>query len=399
MSLSLQEKFKWFQDSKYIIDNIDLYESVIRKKLKINNNVIFQTYQKIDFLSNNQFLNGSILQYKHIKNDYNQYTNDHIESYNNYHLLRNKKDCVVLIGNNLLHNVQDIETTLISSFQSTFAQLLDTDLYAWQVPDTNNTCNILQLNKILSYLQNYNYTNVKVVFQFLDPVKCFTSDWWDPSMYITNELTEQEVNVFKKHMSYHFTDYEKINDFVSKTNGNSFFMDSFVINPPKKNNSFYFLNMHEFFQIYEWSIFDMLNYTLLKFKNKFNSVKCVVWRDFTNTLNNNLHLQACDICLSEFVKQNKTDIKYSNDQNLYQEMMSNDLYLDINNSSPIVKFYNTNRVYFPLLNGDDHNNRYLISNNPNKFESGEDVEYYTHEDVDVNTWANYIVSQTNWLTK
>ena len=68
MSLSLQEKFKWFQDSKYIIDNIDLYESVIRKKLQINNNVIFQTYQKIDFLSNNQFLNGSILQYKHIKN-------------------------------------------------------------------------------------------------------------------------------------------------------------------------------------------------------------------------------------------------------------------------------------------------------------------------------------------
>lgn len=311
MTLSIKEKRNFYQDSKSILHN-DHYENFVRSINKeqdtstfINNNIFY-------FQSADKFLNNTHCKYSHSALENNSISllglHKSKQDYQEIHLIRDKESCLIVIGDYLLAmiNEKDIEKRISNSFAGQCANLIDSDLYICTIDQLDNTSAVFKLKKILQYLTEYNYKKVKIIFQMQDPVRCFSARWWNFQNSNTHDV------ILKKHPSYHFITDESILDFVTETpkDNINFIFDSYYFSLTKSQ---LILSPHEFYQMYEWSIMDLIE-KIVNDKQRFFDIDYRLYKDFFQVCNNDLPKLFKNFTFIEFLTNTKLLLPYDSQE-------------------------------------------------------------------------------------
>lgn len=398
MALTVAQKRTYFQNtSKLLHENtwekcVRSYESNLNSvsNFYINDKIYFQT---------KDWLNASELLYKNIElkplillQDSNK---ENCKDYNRFHLIRNKKNCTVVIGNEIFANLQEenIEKRLNNTLASLCAEKLDTDLYSCHIENIDNTSNSLLLESTLKYLEQFNYDQIYLIFQISDPVRCFNSLWWDP---IT--LMMQNPNpILKEHMSYHFWNHDQMLEAYRQDNDINFLKDSLVFSLGKnKKNGYLTITPNEFYQIYEWSIIDIVEKQIDKFESM--NIKKIFWRDFFNVCNKDLNL--IDTAFINFIDQQINVLPYdSNNGNFVKDLVADEPEKMIKKLKKINFIPDLPKYFYNVICEPSQITKLLFSDcSPTIY--GEFFQRWMLEAnrySNVEKWANHILYKAGWL--
>ena len=116
MALSVVKKKPYYQNTKKLLDNNSFYKCVQDAYNLESYTISFYNRRSFTFKSTNKFLDGHTCYYNHTKIDHDyQITQPKIleeKQYQELHLQRNKTRCVIVIGDELLGELDEsnIET-------------------------------------------------------------------------------------------------------------------------------------------------------------------------------------------------------------------------------------------------------------------------------------------------
>lgn len=406
MALSTQQKRLHFQNSKKLLEN-NSWENCIRSYNNINypdNDVanFFQFYpNKKFFFKTKDWLDGSCILYKNItlsqSLDLEENFQEDCSDFNKFHLIRNKKKCLIVIGNELFadFNTSNIEKRLQKCFAGQCAKNLDTDLYSCHVDNIDNTSNSLFVGKILTYLEQYNYEKIYLIFQISDPVRCLTSLWWNPIVI----ALRKKNSILKNHLSYHFFPYEDMVDFYKKENSIDFLKDSFVIALGQNNkNRSLILTPTEFYKIYEWSIIDIINAQIDGFPSL--HVKSLYWRDFYRVCNSDLNIIPKSFINFALGKESLLpfDSHSGNFAKNRSDMVIQRSTTKIKNIDGEIVHHLPKFLYSPICEPGEFTGMLFLDNTATQytqFDSDWPEIYQNYSGVSL--WANYILENAGWL--
>jgi len=397
MPQHISKKRNYFFNPKNFFAQRNIFEDTIRKIYNTEYVLDQQTFNEYNVLSNNCFINNAVCKIKNVSCNESIYlfkdTDD--KCLNHYHLIRNKKQCVVVIGNDLLNLQAPLEQTISQSFGSQCAKIIDADCYVWQVKNTNNTINLFELEKIIKYLEQFNYLNTKIIFQMIDPIDCIKSIWWKfPTNIIKSKNTD--VSILKNHLSYHFIDIEELEGSMNFIDNIDVFKDSFVLKYPSKNKMCY-LSPQEFFDLYEWSILSYLDLLKSEYKNRLPNLDVIVWRDFSNFENKDLKIKKAKKSLIEFNLDKSIDLYYSKDKEFFYSLFRNSFRYKSKLLNQSKKRFNQKVFNNPVVLPVPKTHQLLFNDSSNKFETGILSPTLPKNFMStINNFCSYILSQAGW---
>jgi len=398
MALTVQQKRIHFQNTNKLLDD-SVWENCVRSH-NSNLNCVSNFYHnhKIYFQTKD-WLNASELLYTHIEYkpliSLQNSTQEDCKEYNRFHLIRNKKSCTVVIGNEIFGDLHEgnIEKRLNHTFAGLCAKKLDSDLYSCHIEKIDNTSNSLLIESTLNYLDAFNYDQIYLIFQISDPVRCFGSLWWDP---IT--LMIQHPNpILKEHMSYHFWKHDQMLEVYRQGNDIDFLKDSFPFTLGKnKKNGYLTITPNEFYQIYEWSIIDIVKKQIDKFKSM--KIKKIFWRDFYKVCNQDLDI--IQTAFISFLHQGIKTLPYdSNNGNFAKELVGEEPEILIKNLKKIDVIPNLPKYIYNVICEPSEITQMLFAD-PNPTDYAQFIGDWLSEpkcQSHIEKWADRVLDNAGWL--
>lgn len=397
MALSIQEKRIHFQNSENLLKD-SAWENCVRS---YNNQIYsvsdFYENHKINFKTKN-WLDQSYLLYKNIKLDVITLLdnlNFDSKDYNRMHLCRNKKNCVIVIGDELLANFKEtnIEKRLTESFAGQLSKNLDADLYASNINQIDNTSNSLLITKALDHLQKFNYEQLYLVFQISDPARCLNSLWWDP----LEVISQNKNDILKDHVSYHFFPFQQMLELYDKEKNIDFVKDSLFFTLGKKyKNGYLTITPTEFYQLYEWSIVDLIQKQNKKYPVK---IKTIFWKDFYRVCSSDLNI--INHPFINFVQNKDNLLPFDSDNGDFVKKIVAEFperpsheYTKIYKKIPNIQKYLYNIICEPSETTN------LLFKNPTSTNYGQIDELdlkYNYKNEHGTKWAKFILEKAGWL--
>ena len=283
MALKFSQKRSYYQNTKKLLANDNFLNCVRDIFLVPKKPVFFPSNDYYVFSTKDEFLNNHKCFYRHtILDEYclEQAKHQQEKRFQEIHLQRNKNICTIVIGNDLfIDDSQNLEQRLLTNFSGECAKLLDTDLFASNIQNIDNTSAVFHLDNILQYLTQFNYDKIQIVFQMVDPYSCFKSIWWNA----IHMIEHSQNDIFKCHPSYQFLSMEDI-ELAILYRSKEYCSDMHFYCMDKIENGYIILNPHEFFCLYEWSVLDLLKHSLQKYNANFKT-SVVAWKDFFSVCN------------------------------------------------------------------------------------------------------------------
>lgn len=402
MALSVVKKKPYYQNTKKLLDNNSFYKCVQDAYNLEPYTISFYNRRSFTFKSKNKFLDGHTCYYNHTKIDHDyQITQPKIfeeKQYQELHLQRNKTKCVIVIGDELLGELDEsnIETRLSNGFAGTCAQSLDADLYSCNIHNLNNTNAIFHLEKILTYLTNFNYEKIEIIFQLTDPHRCMNSIWW--RIHQTMRISYDPV--LQYHPSYQFIPIEKLFEYEA-LEGNLNHLENnhhFTLN--KYENGYIVLNPREFFQIYEWSITDLIYHMTKKFKENFK-INIVTWRDFYVICNQDNPIPMIQKTWIEFIKQEDVNLPFTSNYDFIKSITSTKIEEFIQsvpnrNDAGLWERFPVDKICYNVLDLND--NTKILFENKNQFVYHNlDQDWLLERNDKAKDFAKYILRTVGWL--
>tara|TARA_A100001015_G_scaffold305907_1_gene399326 strand:+ start:2084 stop:3292 length:1209 start_codon:yes stop_codon:yes gene_type:complete len=401
MALKFSQKRSYYQNTKKLIDN-DNWLLCVQDFFKVSQNIVtFRSNDYFQFSTTDNFLNQNKCYYRHtMLNQYNLEESKDTEQqkYQETHLYRNKKVCTIVMGNDLFSDSkQNLEERLSNSFSGECAKLLDTDLFASNIKDINNTSSVFHLKHILDYLSECDYETINVVFQMVDPNSCFKSIWWN-AMHL---LEHTDNNIIKSHPSYQFLNKQQI-DKLLEIKGYDICKDMHFFNMEHKQNGYILLNPHEFFCLYEWSILDLLKHTLNTFTQRFK-INAVAWKDFYKVCNSDNPISTIKKNYLQYT-QNEQEIAYTSNYDFINSITNSkpQVILDVNDPSSTNDekiFFDgiePKRIFYNVIEPDDKTKILFEDGSPSKL-----VQPNRNlSSIDKNNqkeFAGYVLKSVGWL--
>lgn len=399
--LPLNIKRKYFHNDQLIFQQRHLYENIVRSSYQSPYLLDQSYFQPYHIISRNTFTDNSVCDIKSIdcfesihmniiKNSYN--------NFNHYHLKRNKDECLVVIGDDILHPQDNLESTLEHSFASHCAMIIDSDCYVWQIQNSNNTLNVIELEKILTHLSNYNYQSIKIIFQFKDPVDCIQSRWWNCVPIIEHCTDSESHNLIKNHLSYNILDVavlDGIIDTLSNKKNLSNLLDSFVFKYPNSDKP-YFLSPQEFFELYESTVTSFLSSMISLFGKKFYNIDILLWKDYCNFENNFSSVKKIQKSLVEFTSDKKLTLQYSRDKDYFYKRFVNNHMSNIWNFRNIKRHLGVKYINNPVIMPVPKKYEPCFADASNKFETGDLVDKIQFSSAKAKSWAHYLINESGW---
>lgn len=278
----------YFQDSKNLLKKINIInKSLIPSRLNSFQNSF---YQKFFFKSQDSFLNNSVcytwnrFYEQGFIFEQKESNREKFLQQQEIHLTKNHDTCVIVIGNDLSYGdtkENNLETRLQNTFGLHCAKLLQSDIFMATLANISNTDALFYLLDVLNYLKNYQYKNIKIIFQMIEYSKCMDSLlWtWNPSLLKINEqkhFDNEKQKVMKMHLGYHFIPLYKFVKILEVIEDVNFFSNSLLFSKKK-------ISLTDFFKLYEWSIVDLLD-NFVKLIDQTN-LDYIVWKDYCKIMN------------------------------------------------------------------------------------------------------------------
>lgn len=400
MALDIREKFLYYQNTELLLKD-DAFETAVRSIAnEQDTSVHFYNPDVLYFQSTDSFLSNNYCKFKHtvLQDDGISLLNSKLnnKNYQEVHVIRNKGSCTLIVGDYTLGrmNEPNLEKRLINSFAGECARLNDSDLYSCHIDQIDNTSLVLKVKKILQYLTQFNYNAVNIIFQCVDPARCFNSKWWQP--HKTNNFEP----ILKQHPSYHFITkdsiYQLIEDYTDKA---SFLFDSYLFTLSSKKASKAVLSPHEFYQLCELSTIDFLTKIVQQYK-KYYKIKYFLWKDFFAVCNTSIKNVLCDVTLIEFFKNKKMDLPYDSLEGRYVKDRTNILIEENVQSYVDLKDYipkNQTVVYNTIIEPSALTKNLFTDSSPSRYPAVDNEWKFTHFDSDVHSqFARQIFLKAGW---
>lgn len=393
----LVDKFSFFQNTKKLITN-NAFENACRQ----SNNELDNTDHNINyrdiynFYSADSFLDRAICRYRNVmiyNNDISLSYNKKDHSVKNEIILeRNKSVCTIVLGDDLLsrQNENNIEQRLSNSFAGNCARINDSDLYIFQVKDICNTQLVFKLKKVLENLKEKEYNEIFIIFQMVDPARCFRSKFWKPYNILTTSL-DLDLEILKNHPSYHLLGHHELPK-IYTDKIESFFNNSLIFSLPNlKYKVLPILCPFEFYQLYEWSILEMIN-EVTKIKRQDTTVKHIVWKDFYKPVYTNDKTFLHSTNLYKFkTKSDKLPIDSNGGRFVLERVKESpednlEFFWD-----PEFKKFLPNVIYNPLVNINDKTQSLFTTQQTIDYKTQIDKSiYFTNQDH--KDWADLLCS-------
>lgn len=402
MALSVSKKTSYYQNTKKLLDNNSFYKCVQTAYNLESYTISFYNRRYFKFKTTNKFLDGHTCYYNHTKMDYDyQITQPKTpaeKQYQELHLQRNKTKCVIVIGDELLGalNENNIEKRLLNGFAGNCAQRLDSDLYSCNINDLNNTNAVFHLEKILTYLTDFNYEKIEIVFQLTDPHRCMSSIWWK----IHETMRTSYDPVLQYHPSYQFISFAKLLEYEALGGDLSYLKNMHYFTLNKHQNGYIVLNPREFFQIYEWSITDLISHITKKFKNNFK-IDIVIWRDYYVVCNQNNPIPTIQKTWIEFIQEEDLNLPFTSNYDYIKSLTNTKIeepYGDIlkDSTAGFWQHFDVDKVCYNIVKLDDTTK--VLFENKNQFVYHNlDQNWLFESDSKAKDFANYILRTVGWL--
>lgn len=402
MALDIKEKFLYYQNSELLLKD-NKFETAVRLiKNEQDTSINFYNTDVIYFQSTDSFLSNNFCKFKHtILQDEISLLNSKFynQNYQEIHVIRNKSSCTLIVGDYTLGSMNEpnLEKRLINSFAGECARLNNSDLYSCHIDQVDNTSLVFKVKQILEYLTQFNYSAVNIIFQLVDPIRCFNSKWWQP--HKTNNFSA----ILKHHPSYHFINKDSIKQLIEDyTDKASFLFDSYLFTLSTKKASKAVVSPHEFYQLCELSTIDLLTKIIQQYKTHYKT-KYFLWKDFFAVCNISMKNVLCDTTLIEFFKNKKMDLPYDSLEGQYvkdrisfsieEDVESYVDYKDLKDYIP----KNQTVVYNTIIEPSALTKNLFTNPSPSRYPAVDKEWKFIHFDSDVHSqFARQIFLKAGW---